>query len=78
MTTEPHTPRRRWLKNGNPPGDFTKAAKCGAKTRRGRRAYAFRCRQRRAPMPARPRPSSVRDAGLGTAAGLAVTTLSKK
>src|SRR5579864_8541318 len=24
-----------WLKNGNPPGDFTKAPRCGAKTRRG-------------------------------------------
>jgi hypothetical protein len=24
-----------WLKNGNPPGDFTKAARCGARTRRG-------------------------------------------
>jgi hypothetical protein len=29
----------------------------------------WRCRQRRAPMPARPRPSSVRDAGSGTGAG---------
>jgi len=27
--------RRGWLKNGNPPGDFTKAPRCGAKTRRG-------------------------------------------
>ena len=34
MKPEPHTPRRGWLKNGNPPGDFTKAARCGAKTRR--------------------------------------------
>jgi hypothetical protein len=25
--------RRGWLKNGNPPGDFTPAARCGAKTR---------------------------------------------
>ena len=24
-----------WLKNGNPPGDFTKAPRCGAKNRRG-------------------------------------------
>jgi hypothetical protein len=30
----PHTPRG-WLKNGNPPGDFTKATRCGAKTRKG-------------------------------------------
>lgn len=27
--------RRGRLRNGNPPGDFTKAARCGAKTRRG-------------------------------------------
>jgi hypothetical protein len=27
--------RRGWLKSGNPPGDFSKAARCGAKTRRG-------------------------------------------
>ena len=24
-----------WLKNGNPPGDFRKAPRCGAKNRRG-------------------------------------------
>src|SRR5215468_1645338 len=27
--------RRGWLKNGNPPGDFTRAPRCRAKTRRG-------------------------------------------
>jgi hypothetical protein len=27
--------KRGWLKNGNPPGDPSKAARCGAKTRRG-------------------------------------------
>lgn len=32
---EPHEKRRGWLKNGNPPGDFTKAPRCGAKTRSG-------------------------------------------
>ena len=32
---EPHKPRRGQLKNGNPPGDFAKAKRCGAKTRRG-------------------------------------------
>ncbi|MGB0108677.1 MAG: glycosyltransferase [Terriglobales bacterium] len=32
----PHERRHGWLKNGNPPGDFTKAERCGAKTRRGR------------------------------------------
>lgn len=26
---------RGWLKNGNPPGDFLKAPRCGAKNRRG-------------------------------------------
>lgn len=31
----PHETRRGWLKNGNPPGDFSMAAHCGAKTRRG-------------------------------------------
>jgi hypothetical protein len=34
MPNEPHEPRRGWLKNGNPPGDFSTAQKCGAKTRR--------------------------------------------
>ena len=31
----PHERRLGWLKNGNPPGDFTKAQRCGAKNRRG-------------------------------------------
>jgi len=31
----PHEKRRGWLNNGNPPGDFTSAVRCGAKTRRG-------------------------------------------
>ena len=29
------TPRRGWLKNGNPPGDPNSAPRCGSKTRRG-------------------------------------------
>jgi len=29
------TPRKGWLRNGNPPGDPNKAPRCGAKTRRG-------------------------------------------
>src|SRR5713226_9411638 len=33
----PHEKRRGRLKYGNPPGDFTKALRCGAKTRRGTR-----------------------------------------
>jgi hypothetical protein len=35
MATTPPRQRRGWLKNGNPPGDFAKAPRCGAKTRRG-------------------------------------------
>jgi hypothetical protein len=31
----PYERRQGWLKNGNPPGDFSKAARCGAKNRRG-------------------------------------------
>ena len=27
--------RRGWLRNGNQPGDFSKAPRCGAKTRKG-------------------------------------------
>ena len=32
---EPRAKRCGWLKNGNPPGDFSKAPRCGAKTRKG-------------------------------------------
>ena len=32
---KPREKRRGWLKNDNPPGDFMKAPRCGAKTRRG-------------------------------------------
>ena len=35
MVDKPDAQRRGWLKNGNPPGDLSKAASCGAKTRRG-------------------------------------------
>ena len=35
MGSIPQEARRGWLKNGNPTGDFTKAARCQAKTRRG-------------------------------------------
>lgn len=31
----PHVKRRGWLKNGNPPGDFSKSPRCGARNRRG-------------------------------------------
>lgn len=32
---QPHEKRKGWLKNSNPPGDFNKAPRCGAKTRAG-------------------------------------------
>ena len=31
----PHAKRRGWLKNNNPPGDFSTSPRCGAKTRQG-------------------------------------------
>ncbi len=31
----PRAKRLGWLRNGNTPGDFTKAPRCGAKTRQG-------------------------------------------
>jgi hypothetical protein len=34
MADEPHEPRRGWLKNGNRPGDWATAPRCGARTRR--------------------------------------------
>ena len=40
MSDEAQTKRRGWLKNGNPPGDFIQAPRCGAKTRK-----ATSCRQ---------------------------------
>ncbi len=33
LEDEPHAKRRGWLKNGNIPGDFLLASKCGARTR---------------------------------------------
>jgi hypothetical protein len=35
MTQPPHAKRRGWLKNGNPPGDLSKAKRCDARTRKG-------------------------------------------
>src|SRR5216683_4808653 len=35
MGATPHDKRHGMLRNGNPSGDFSKAARCGAKTRRG-------------------------------------------
>ena len=37
---QPHAKRYGWLKNGNPPGDFSKASRCGAKTRKGKPCQA--------------------------------------
>ena len=34
MSDEPHERRRGWLRNGNPPGDWSTAPRCGATTRR--------------------------------------------
>jgi hypothetical protein len=34
-SNEPQAKRIGWLKNGNPPGDFSTAPRCGAKTRKG-------------------------------------------
>ena len=34
MADEPDSPRRGWLKHGNPSGDWSTARRCGAKTRR--------------------------------------------
>jgi hypothetical protein len=35
MKGQPHAGRHGWLKHGNPPGDLSTVARCGAKTRRG-------------------------------------------
>jgi len=35
MPSSPHDSWRGWLKNGNPPGEFSRAPRCGAMTRRG-------------------------------------------
>ena len=42
-----HGQRRGWLKNGNPPGDFLKAPRCGAKNRRGTPCQCPAMRNRR-------------------------------
>lgn len=34
ITRTPQERRHGWFKNGNPPGDLSKASRCGAKTRR--------------------------------------------
>lgn len=46
-TQRPHEQRRGWLKNGNPPGDFSKAPRCGAQTRRGTLCQCPAMRDRR-------------------------------
>ena len=47
MPTTPRGRRRGWLKNGNPPGDFTTAPRCGAKTRQGTPCQCPAIRNRR-------------------------------
>ena len=47
MPTRPRGQRRGWLKNGNPPGDFTTAPRCGAKTRHGTPCQCPAIRNRR-------------------------------
>lgn len=48
MKQTPHLQRRGWLKNGNPPGNFFSAPRCGAKTRKDTpcRCPAMRNRRR--------------------------------
>ena len=60
---QPQAKRRGWLKNGNPPGDFSKAARCGAKTRRGTPCQApamanGRCRMHGGKSPGAPKGNS--------------------
>ena len=45
--TEPHEQRRGWLKNDNPPGDFTKVRGCGGKNQRGLPCQALAMRNGR-------------------------------
>jgi len=40
LEAKPHERRRGWLKNNNPPGDFSRAARCLARTRRGTPCHA--------------------------------------
>ena len=43
----PHEKRRGWLRHGNPPGDFSKARRCGTRTRRGTLCQCPAMRNRR-------------------------------
>ena len=43
----PHEKRRGWLRHGNPPGDFSKAPRCEARTRRGTPCQCPAMRNRR-------------------------------
>ncbi len=65
MADEPRGQRRGWLKNGNPPGDWRKAPRCGAKTRRGTTCQCPAMRNRR-----RCRLHGGKSTGPKTAAGL--------
>lgn len=62
---DPHERRRGWLRNGNPPGDWTKAPRCGAKTRQQTACQCPAMRNRR-----RCRLHGGRSTGPRTVAGL--------
>jgi hypothetical protein len=62
---EPHERRRGWLKNGNPSGDWTKARRCGALSRRQTACQCPAIRNRR-----RCRLHGGKSTGPKTAAGL--------
>lgn len=62
---EPCEPRRGWLKHGNPPGDWTLAPRCGARTRASTPCRCPAMRNRR-----RCRIHGGRSTGPRTAAGL--------
>lgn len=47
MAQEQIKPALGWLKNGNPPGRFSDAPRCLARTRRGTRCQAPACRGKR-------------------------------
>ncbi|WP_420818736.1 HGGxSTG domain-containing protein [Occallatibacter savannae] len=63
---EPHAKRRGWLRNLNPPGDFSTAPRCGARTRRGAPCGSPAVRGKK-----RCRMHGGRSTGPRTAAGLA-------
>ena len=65
MANESHPQRHGWLKHGNPPGDWTTASRCGAKTRQQTACQCPAMRNRR-----RCRLHGGKSTGPRTAAGL--------